>query len=266
VIGFPKTGKTTLITAVFAYLFKGDFHGLSIVPRGDETIKRINKNIEQLELGRSIAPTMDQDVFAYRAEVVLPSLVGHRRYKLEIGDFPGEHSIQLAEQYGDWFHDTPYFQWAIDSDAFLFVIDVAATVADDTGEYVARQKRAFRAAWQRLEERHLDRRHDLAASPLILVFTKADALFPIRDPMDLPSVAAFDQDDYRKRLNSIVKRYDDLLQYLDRTSYHFSVAFTSIYMVDGDERLGIREVAHAVLPAARRIKKSDSATPPESAA
>jgi GTPase SAR1 family protein len=257
VIGFPKSGKTTLITAVFAYLFRRGIRGASIVPRGDETIKRVNRNMEQLELGRPIGPTTDQDVFAYRAEVKLSNLIFERTYKLEIGDFPGENTVDFAEEVGDWLHETRYFEWAIGGDAFLLVVDVAAVLLDETGEYVARQKRALRAAWQRLEEHHLDSRTDMKKKPLILVFTKADCLLEEQTASDIsglayglkpPSMVSLTDNRIKPEEDHILERFADLIDYFKRENRRFVVVFASVFINMQGERLGIPEIARYVMP------------------
>jgi GTPase SAR1 family protein len=258
VIGFPKSGKTTMITAVFAYLFRHGMKGASIVPRGEETIKRVNSNMEDLELGRSIGPTTDQDVFAYRAEINLSSPLFSRHYKLEIGDFPGENTVAFAEETGDWLHETRYFDWAISGDAFLFVVDLGAVLEDEKGEYVARQKRALRAAWQRLEEHHLDSGTDIRRKPLILVFTKADLLllgsFEQRRIHDLaygietPVPINGSVDDIAKKRDAVLKRFSDLIDYFRRENKRFVVVFVSVFLNVNGERLGIPEIASYIMP------------------
>jgi GTPase SAR1 family protein len=255
VLGFPRTGKTTLITALFAYLFREGVRGASIVPRGDETIQRINADMEQLELGRPIGPTTDQDVFAYRAEVRVPSVLTSRRYKLEIGDFPGESTVTFTEQYGDWLHRTKYFEWAISADAFMFVLDTGSILSDQTGEYVARQKRAFRAAWQRLQEHYLEGSADLAKRPLILVFSKADFLLLPRSELrwpevlkKIPSMVSVDEARIDHEALDLRSRFADLIEYFERESRRFAIVFASVFVdVDG-ERLGVPRIARYIMP------------------
>lgn len=69
VIGYPRSGKTFLITAIFGELFSERLSELKTIPRGKETIERINRDLENLEIGRSLGPTTDQDRFAYRTDV-----------------------------------------------------------------------------------------------------------------------------------------------------------------------------------------------------
>lgn len=247
VIGFPGAGKTTLITAVFAHLFRRGVYGATIIPRGEETIARVNANMEALELNRQIGPTRDQDVFAYRADVSVAAFLRPRRYKLEIGDFPGEDSVAFAEEQGPWLHRTNYFQWAIEADAFLFIVDANLVRKDRSGEYVARQKSAFRAVWHRLQEHHLDGSNDLRRKAVVLVFTKTD-LLPEAQSIDFypsPRVAAQIVASVTEPLS---ERFRDLVAYFERESNNFSVVATSVRMnIDGDP-LGVPEVARSVMP------------------
>jgi GTPase SAR1 family protein len=261
IIGFPRSGKTTLITSVFDYLFRHGARGGSVVPRGDETIKRINDNLEQLELYRAIKPTTDQDIFAYRAEVIARRGRFRRRYKLEIGDFPGEDTVAFTEKYGEWLHDTPYFQWASSADAFVFVIDTGRVMVDESGEYVARQKSAFRAAWQRLQEIHLDGTTNLSAKPLLLVFAKADLLLhQLAGPQDIEELASGEllplpglvsEEEIDKAARRVTWRFDDLSDYLSREARRFDVILTSVVTTVetmNAERLGIPDLASKILP------------------
>lgn len=175
VVGFPRSGKTSLITAMFGELFAGRYLRYQVFPRGETTIERINRDLELLELGKSLGPTTDQDLFAYRADVVGGAVVFPAVYKVEIGDFPGEDSAEFAERFSDWFHQTPYFKWVMAADAFIFVVDLGCVIDNDsTHEYVARLSRAVRAAWQRLQENHLQGERSLSWKPVALVFMKAD--------------------------------------------------------------------------------------------
>ena len=241
VIGYPQTGKTTLITAVFAYLFRHGIRGASIVPRGEETIARVNSNMESLELGRPIGATRDQDVFAYRAEVKFQSFPFGRRYKLEIGDFPGENSVEFTEQYGEWLHRTKYFEWAISADAFVFVIDVGKVFDLDGQEYVARQKSALRAAWQRIQEFHLDGSSNIRRKPLILAFTKADLGLS-------HSALGISESEIQKLTANLEERFSDLIAYLRRETNRFETIATSALLSTRGDRIGIQKLATRLLP------------------
>jgi GTPase SAR1 family protein len=254
ILGFPQSGKTTLITALFEFFFRYGARGKSIVPRGEETIRRINDNIKQLELRRPIKPTTDQDVFAYRADILLPPGPFQRRYKLEIGDFPGEDTLAFTEQYGDWLHSTPYFQWAVSADAFVFVVDVRTVIGANYKEDIARQKSAFRAAWQRLREHHLDGTADLSSKLLLLVFTKADLIasppdaWGSDDATEIPEKHVVDLEHLKKAKDIVGYLFADLTEYFEREARRFGVVFTSIFSTVDGERLGIPELAARVLP------------------
>jgi GTPase SAR1 family protein len=258
IIGFPKAGKTTLITAIFEYLFRRGAKGRSVVPRGDETRRRINENLAQLELRRPVKPTTDQDVFAYRAEVTGRPGSLSRRYKLEIGDFPGEDTVRFAEQFGEWLHDTPYFEWAASADAFVFVADSSSILSDQSGEYVARQKSAFRAAWQRLREHHLDGTTNLSSKPVLLVFSKADLLRQLSPSRrywgfddsipERKQLTEKDEAHLREGCESVRTQFRDLIDYFSRESALFRVIFVSVFAELDGERLGIPELTSRVLP------------------
>lgn len=255
-MGFPRCGKTTLITALFAYMFRDGVRGASIVPRGEETIQRVNENLEQLELGRSVKPTTDQDVFAYRAEVITKSILLSSRYKLEIGDFPGEDTVKFTEQYGNWLHRTTYFEWAVEADAFVFVVDMRQAMGDSSGAYVAGQKRAFRAAWQRLQEKHLDGASNLASKPLILVFSKCDAFVKNMEsfskdrvyPVEFVELTPNIQHNLKEIELVVLEKFSDLISYFERENRRFRTLFTSVYLNVHGDRKGIPELARFIMP------------------
>jgi GTPase SAR1 family protein len=244
IIGFPRTGKTSLITALFEYYFRRGARGVAIAPRGEETIERINDNIARLQTRREILPTTDQDVFAYRADVL-----SARRYKLEIGDFPGEDTIKFAEQYGGWLHSTPYFKWAVSADAFIFVIDFGVLLKPSPEEEVARHERAFRAAWQRLREQHLDGTADLSAKSVTLVFTKVDLLARQLYSDHVGDVEVLIHQHVLDRANAIAHRYfSNLIEYFSSESIRFDIVYTCVFTGLKGERQGVPELAMKILP------------------
>nr|VFJ89244.1 MAG: 50S ribosome-binding GTPase [Candidatus Kentron sp. H]VFJ91091.1 MAG: 50S ribosome-binding GTPase [Candidatus Kentron sp. H]VFJ97400.1 MAG: 50S ribosome-binding GTPase [Candidatus Kentron sp. H] len=151
-IGYPRSGKTTLITSLFAEIFaQRILRGVNIIPRGEETIRRVNEDIARLETGQELGATTDQDIFNYRVEMLTGRTFLSRRYKIEIGDFPGEDSENLSNKDVAWLHETKYFQWALNADVFIFVIDLeylSDLGSVDAMEYKSTLEKAFRAAWQ----------------------------------------------------------------------------------------------------------------------
>jgi Double-GTPase 2 len=243
VIGFPKAGKTSLIVALFAFYFRKGVRGASILPRGEETIRRVNTHIAEMEAGRGVSPTRDQDLFAFRAEVqrrsALPIL--ERRYKLEIGDFPGEHSEEFISSDQPWLHNTNYFEWAMGADAFLFVVEAPKAMTDES-DYVAVQKSAFRAAWQRIQEHHIDGARSLRRKTAVLVYTKADAV------LDINATAGTRTRELERLKSKLDEKFADLIQYFRQTTPRFKTVLTSVVAKDSDERVGVDVVAQLILP------------------
>jgi GTPase SAR1 family protein len=239
VVGFPQAGKTSLITALFAYLFRNGIRGASIVARGEETITRINAHIADMESGVGVAPTRDQDLFAYRAEVQFRSVIAFlsTRYKLEIGDFPGEQTQAFVESENPWLHNTNYFQWAMGADAFIFVVDSEKAIAN-RDNYVAKQKSAFRAAWQRIQEHHIDGSIRLSRKPVILVYSKADKELGI----------FFTEKNVEKFQSELDEKFADLIDYFRQDAKRFQTVLISVVLENRSERLGIAKLASYVLP------------------
>jgi GTPase SAR1 family protein len=239
VVGFPQAGKTSLITALFAYLFRNGIRGASIVARGEETITRINAHIADMESGVGVAPTRDQDLFAYRAEVQFRSVIAFlsTRYKLEIGDFPGEQTQAFVESENPWLHNTNYFQWAMGADAFIFVVDSETAIAN-RDNYVAKQKSAFRAAWQRIQEHHIDGSIRLSRKPVILVYSKADKELGI----------FFTEKNVEKFQSELDEKFADLIDYFRQDAKRFQTVLISVVLENRSERLGIAKLASYVLP------------------
>lgn len=257
IIGFPQSGKTTLITGIFDFLFRHGDRGGSVIPRGDETIRRINENLQCLEMARSVRPTTEQDVFAYRAEVVADAGFFARRYKLEVGDFPGEDSAAFAEEHGNWLHRTPYFEWALSADAYVFVADSQCLRTGAPAEESARLKMAFRASWQRIREHHLDGPSRVQSKPLIFVFSKIDVLTVFSRSLIDGTTGTSDGSSDRGTLSKydceiletqIERTFGDLFEYLRRESRHFVVVLTSVYLWRDGERVGLPELVRRVLP------------------
>jgi GTPase SAR1 family protein len=267
VIGLPRSGKTSLITAMFGAMFSRKLLGYSVRPRGESTIERVNEDLERLELGRSVGPTTDQDLFAYRADIVRKASfpLFSRTYKVEIGDFPGEDSERFAIEFGDWIHRTPYFKWAMEADAFILVVDIARVIEPIVGtEYTARISKAIRAAWQRLEENHLEGKRALQSKRVVLVFTKADLFGLLRggqvlDDLSyrvarlgfgdkLPPPEEIDLQRLSEGRELIVGKFKDLLKFFASRSKKFEVVFVSVCAFENDKRLGIEELTRAILP------------------
>ena len=269
VIGFPKSGKTTLITSMFGELFSNKILASTIVPRGSETIERVNADLERLAIGKALGPTKDQDLFAYRIDILRRSTLFPRKYKVEIGDFPGEDSQLFYEQFGDWLHHTPYFKWVMEADAFIFIIDIASFLADtETGDYKATMTKAIRASWQHLLEYHIEGNKELRLKPVVLAFTKADLLFALDEDISdtrknddlhhkimalgfgdkLPQPVAIKSHKLNYLSERVVDSFSEIINYLKNNSRHFDTVFVSHFAYDDNGRLGIRKLLEDILP------------------
>ena len=71
IVGFPRSGKTTLLISLFGEIFAGMILPIRITPKGTKTIERINESLEMLKKGQALGPTKDQDRFAFRADLTI---------------------------------------------------------------------------------------------------------------------------------------------------------------------------------------------------
>jgi len=106
ILGFPRSGKTTLLISLFREMFAKRV-GVDIQLRGSQTIEAVNQGLSLLSSGRSLGPTKDQDMFAFRADVKRGKFPSERTYKIEFGDFPGEHSETFVSGQ-EWFHNNDF--------------------------------------------------------------------------------------------------------------------------------------------------------------
>jgi len=100
VIGFPRSGKTTLIAMLFSELISSEM-ARRIRVSGSETTRRITEYYHRILSGKNVGPSSDEDVFSYRFEYRASIFPFYRRnFDVEIVDFPGEYSSRLAERGG----------------------------------------------------------------------------------------------------------------------------------------------------------------------
>lgn len=269
VVGFPKSGKTTLIVSLFGETFAGKTGLIRMMPKGTQTIERINASLEMLKKGKALGPTKDQDRFAFRALLTVGG-VFRRTYKVEFGDFPGDDSEAYAERYGPWLHNTEFFKWVAESDAIVFVIDLGRYLAGNQERiaYIARMSSAIRAAWQYFLDVNDQRTRQARRHPVVLAFNKAD-LFGVIESRDSNSresdnfgrmIASLAFGDETPPINVInpqmleaaQKRvtadFGDLINFLRTEAPKFRVVFTSSFGLENGRLLGITELLRATLP------------------
>lgn len=272
-IGFPKSGKTTLITTFFGDIFRKNYYRKKVTLRGQGTIERVNRDLELLESGKTVQPTTEKDIFTYRADVTTDRIFFSRRYKVEIGDFPGENTVDFTKKYGDWIHNTPYFKWVVDADVFVFVIDLAFVLTDSLDQpYRAKISKAIRAAWQSITDVQSDRGGNLRGRKIVLVFSKADLLLHLHQlearKLDKDEIESTIQSlgngegfnhrddhsntdiDYAFRIGrtSVENDYRDLIGYLNSQVQNFEVVFFSYLSPEYSQGIGIEKLIGSLLP------------------
>ena len=275
VVGFPKSGKTTLITMFFEYFLSKNILKRDIKPRGSETIERLAEDMEKIRLRKALGPTTDQELFAYRADMTIGSGFFRERYKIQIGDFPGEDSERFINNYGDWLHKTPYFKWVMEADAYIFVVDLSELLHDNYSvqpTYAARMTKAITAAWQHILEYHVDGKKGTENKPLILACCKADIYsrtieearhwnapehlkeFIRRQSSgeNLPPIINIDITQVEEVNRLVRKKFTSLIKYLSQETRYFDIVIASPLALDNKgHHLGIVDLVYSVMPRRR---------------
>ena len=271
VIGFPRAGKTTLITVFFRQLLNRERREhVSIVPRGSSTIEKTNDDYAKLDRREKLGKTTDQELFAYRCNMEIGKWL-KQRYKIEIGDFPGEDSEEFAKHFNNKFHKTPYFKWMMEADAFMILFDIAGLLQNET---IAKKNKidfesAIRIAWQNVAQYHYESKRNLKNKPVVLVFAKSD-LFNFLDKEmlladaiskkvqqwgfdEIPDVCEMDNEKLKNSMKQVEELFEDFIDYFNYESNQFNIVFASAFSWPGDsdknERLGMKKLIEKILPA-----------------
>lgn len=263
ILGFPKSGKTTLIISLFREYFAGKISNLKMTIRGSKTIERINEYTELLEEGVAIGPTKDQDRFSFRADIQVGQGFFIKNYIVEFGDFPGDDSENYIKKYGPWLHNTEFFKWVMDADALVFVIDIGRYVSDKR-TYVIMINGALRASWQHLTDVSNHQSYQVKRRPVIIAFTKSDLLqveavnyknknlknkirklgFGNHTPQDFEFNTKILDNSEEKVLND----FNEIIQYFSNEVTNFKVIFCSSFGLVNGNRLGISNILTSVIP------------------
>ena len=159
IIGFPRAGKTTLIVSLFEEILAGRMKKVQGKLLTRDTIERVENGIATLMKGNPIGPTKYRDTVAFRTEIELGTWL-KKRYRVEIADFPGAMSEELADGAIQPLLDPDFARWVNEADAFIFVVDMARCLSGDrssdriNNEYVSDMIAAIRAAWQNTLNHH----------------------------------------------------------------------------------------------------------------
>lgn len=266
IIGFPKSGKTTLIVSLFGEVFAGKIQNITLTPKGSSTIERVNKSLSLLESGQAVGPTSSQDRFAFRADLTLAKKIFRQAYKIEFGDFPGENSFEYTQKYGEWLHTTEFFKWVVDSDAMVFVIDIGNYLNSyPRSNYVAQISAALRAALQNYLDANSSRIKIVRKHPVVLIFNKADLLCHFNFTQEVqvvnhevieelgfglntPKKTEIDAELLKKWETQIKDDFHDLIEYFGQEMKNFNILFVSSFGLQNGKRLGLSELVGKILP------------------
>lgn len=257
VIGFPKSGKSTLITSIFSEIMFNNALYIDATVRGEETINKINEDIEKLKIGEKLDVTTDQDVYTYRFDYVKQTFFSKRNIKVQIGDYPGEDSEAFYQNFGPWLHKTPYFKWVMQADSYIFVIDLADVLNDTEGRYSAHMIKSIISAWQHIIEFHIDSNKKTETKNVSIVFTKSDLLLyekekiesqkliysldmdvePVRQVVEIKNSKAL-------RKQDIENDFAELNNYFEKQNVKSRFIFASHYVYNAYEgaKLGMKEI------------------------
>jgi hypothetical protein len=270
VFGYPAAGKTTGIVGMFREVLAQRIEGVSVTISTTSTIERLNEQIAQLDSGRAVSPTSDQDTFAYRAYLHKGNRIFPRTFKVEIGDFPGDDSKKFARKTTrkrmPWFHNTSFFSWASSSNVIAFVVDLAPFLTTNRGskEFVAEMKRAYSATWQALLISPGTSLREGRRRPVVLVFTKVDLIGRVRwtDPPPVVN-AAIEASAYGDRVPECIEleevalselkarvesAFADLIAYLKGEAPELRVVYASPFATLKGKRVGMEELLRSLLP------------------
>lgn len=263
IIGYPQSGKTTLIVSLFEEIFNRKVYNIKATLKGESTIERINALIEKKQSGISPGPTTDQTMFAYRTMIEVGKGIFRKKYKVEFGDYPGEYSEKLNEnEYFDELRKSEYFKWCIEANAYIFVVDVGQyLLSKDKDKFVATTAKAIRQSWQHFLDFNLNE-NSKKHKPIVLVFNKMDlaAHFDFKENKifyssieddflkKIPKTEPLIDSQYTSLRYQLDKDFHDLIAYLSGETNDFHVLFTSSFGTIAGKLADIGKILKFILP------------------
>lgn len=267
IIGLPRSGKTTFITSLFGAIMHGKIkmNDYNVVLKGNATIEMVNENLSLLDKGVAIGATTDQTIFSYRVnleEKYSSFFRSQKAYNVEIGDFQGEMTRDLIDLNTKmWRHDSDFFNWVKDADAFVFIVDLAQYLKNDK-EYIADISKSFRSAWQKILELNSMQVHKMQGKPIQIIFNKADVLvdsyeYLISDKIDsiafarkgemLPKIRYENIDS--EKAKEISEQFSDMLNFFCYNNKNVNSCFYSSFLADKYEyRYGLTSIVNHIFP------------------
>lgn len=273
VVGFPQSGKTTLIISLFGEAFASKLP-IRLSPRGSQSIALINRSLEMLKKGKALGPTADQDRYGFRADATVGRFPFTTTYRLEFGDFPGKYSKEYPNAEMHTLHNTEFFKWVADSDCIMFVIDIGKYLSSDRRNFIAEVTSAFRTEWQQYLDVNSYRLKEVKRHPVIISFTKMDLLYRFTKQINLsdkklldidelvrfegmvarygfgeeaPPIMELDENKVKSDTEEIEGEFAELIQFFRAEAINTSVVFTSSFGIINGSRLGFRKLFALVL-------------------
>ncbi len=266
IVGFPKSGKTTLLASLFGEAFAGKIKPVKMQPRGTRTIETVNAYLEKLKKGEALGPTRSQDRIAFRADIAVGKNPFIRTYKAEFGDFPGSSTESYVKKYGKWLHKTEFFKWVAESDAMVFTIDLGHYLSRRKTrlDYINQMTTAMRAAWQHFLDVNEHRVKEVSKHPLVVVFNKAD-LFGAIEKLEsenliekeiaklgfgkaTPTLKDINEESLKAGREMVKTDFAEIIEYFKQEAVNFQIIFCSSFGLIQDKRLGMNDLLWAVLP------------------
>ena len=199
-IGFSKSGKTTLLITMLNELLLFRVSRVTARLRGAQTIARVTSYMKKLQLRQAIGPTTRGSQFPYEINIAQEGFFG-RSFKMSFGDFPGERSDEYVSdirkdnrQSGEGMgnvggtfpdeededaalFDGEFFRWVLECDAIIFVVDVAQYLTSKArpqlDDYAVEVSQAYIRTWSYIMDAR--REGGEAKEPIVvLAFTKSD--------------------------------------------------------------------------------------------
>jgi len=172
-LGTQAAGKTVYVTVLFNQLSIGHVGGMTFSQYGSETVEMVHSNLSRLAEGKWLPSTPPLLLFPFRAIVRMGSGFFKSVYRIEIGDFAGQHMHEFDASSEHWLHKTKYFDYVIQSDIVFLVIDMALIVKADRIK-TAQLQNAFKAAFQILLEKKGVQERKKTRTPVAILLMKSD--------------------------------------------------------------------------------------------
>ena len=275
IIGLPKSGKTTFITSMFGAVMYGkiNLNGYNAIVKGNSTIDRINENLSLLDKGIPVGSTTDQTLFSYRVNIeekTSPVFRLRKEYQIEIGDFQGEMTQDLIDlKTNIWKHDSEFFNWVNNADAFVFIVDLGYYFIDKNA-YIAEISKSLRSAWQKIVELNNNQITTISKKPVVLIFNKADVLLDVSNSAsdqrinflafsknELPEVKYLDIEESMTK--EILDDFDKLINFFKMNCKNFNFNFYSSFLGDKYEyRRGLSDICNHIFPVYVNRNKNQS--------